>query len=97
MAESEVVELRRHADLRPARDGDVIVSASVGPTNAAVVVWSTHEGRSALQSRTGQPGGASFPDPAPVPAYAYTLTMDATGVTASVTLTDLHAGAAHVS
>jgi hypothetical protein len=97
VTDSKLVELRHHIDLRPAHDGDVLVDASVGSDHAAVVMWSTPEGREALRARTQKPDGASFPDPAPpLPASAHIVTMDATGVIASVKLSGLPVAHPHV-
>ena len=71
-------------------DGDVLVTASVGPDNTAVILWSAPAAEVTLRSRTERPGWASFPDSTPpVSTSACLMVMDATGVAASVQLADL--------
>lgn len=65
------VQARHHAQLTAPQDGDVRVSASVGPSGEVVALWSAAEDLSALISTTTQSGGATSPDPqAPRPAPA---------------------------
>jgi hypothetical protein len=54
------VPLVHRATLVPARDGDVLVSACVGPDGEVVALWSDAGGAAALTARTTQPGWASF-------------------------------------
>ncbi|MEO6088149.1 MAG: hypothetical protein ABIQ18_34055 [Umezawaea sp.] len=56
------VRARHHAQLVPPQQGDVRVSASVGPAGEVVALWSAAADLAALTSSTTQPGGASFPD-----------------------------------
>ncbi|WP_216211078.1 hypothetical protein [Amycolatopsis aidingensis] len=65
------VQARHHAQLVPPQQGDVRVSASVGPSGEVVALWSAGKDLAALTSTTTQPGWATFPDPqAPRPAAA---------------------------
>lgn len=55
--------LRRHGRLAPPVEGDVLVSADLGPQGTMVALWARPEDREALFGRTRDSGGASFPDP----------------------------------
>src|SRR5690606_14727511 len=55
--------LRRHGRLAPPVEGDVLVSADLGPQGTMVALWARPEDREALFGRTRGSGGASFPDP----------------------------------
>jgi len=54
------VAVRRHAAISPPADGDVLVTASVGPRGELIALWSTLEGEKALHSRVVEPSGVSF-------------------------------------
>jgi hypothetical protein len=56
------VAVTHHATLTPATDGDVLVTASIGPGGEAVAVWSSADGERALTANTTQPGWATFPN-----------------------------------
>ncbi|MEW2507824.1 hypothetical protein AB0878_45925 [Amycolatopsis sp. NPDC047767] len=56
------VRLRHHAKILAPQEGDVRVTASIGPSGEAVALWSTPEDLAALRSTTTQPGWATFPD-----------------------------------
>ncbi|MET8093106.1 hypothetical protein [Micromonospora sp. NPDC005220] len=49
--------------LRKPDEGDVLVSASIGPEGDLVALWSNPGDEAALRSVTTQPGWATFPDP----------------------------------
>jgi hypothetical protein len=55
-------------------DDDVLVTADVGPYGEVVALWSTAEGRAALESRKGRPGGPLFPSSHPPRPVAVRLT-----------------------
>ncbi|PSL53592.1 hypothetical protein B0I31_10839 [Saccharothrix carnea] len=57
---SRRVKPRAHAELVPAREDDVLVSAGVGPHGEVVALWSTAEGREALLAYDGGPGRPAF-------------------------------------
>jgi hypothetical protein len=57
---SNIVEPHRHAELAPPRNGDVLVTANVGPRDDVVALWSSPAGRDALSRRAVATGGASF-------------------------------------
>lgn len=50
------------ATLTPPMDGDVLVTASIGPNGEAIAVWSSAEGKRALTATTTEPGWATFPN-----------------------------------
>jgi hypothetical protein len=52
--------VRWHAAISPPADGEVLVTASVGPRGEVIALWSTAEGKEALHSRVVQPSGVSF-------------------------------------
>lgn len=56
-------ELSRHATISPHAEGDVLISASIGPRGEMVALWSAPADEAALRSHTEHPGWASFPDP----------------------------------
>jgi hypothetical protein len=56
------VQLRRHAAVASPQAGDVLVTASIGPSHEAVALWATAQDSAALRSRTSQPGWATFAD-----------------------------------
>jgi hypothetical protein len=58
-----ILKVRHHAAVAAAQDGDVLVSASVGPKGEVIALWSTAEDLATLASTTTQPGWATFPDP----------------------------------
>ncbi|MFG1891110.1 hypothetical protein ACGFIR_25000 [Micromonospora sp. NPDC049051] len=78
--------------MRPA-EGDVLVSASIGPAGELVALWSNAADEAALRSVTTQPGWATFPDPAtdrPVPVRVSRQTGDAVDVMSLPGLTLAH-------
>ncbi|SFR02990.1 hypothetical protein SAMN04488564_102224 [Lentzea waywayandensis] len=56
------IEARHHAPLLPPLQGDVRVSASVGPADDVVALWSSPADLEALTSATTLAGTARFPD-----------------------------------
>src|SRR2546430_7210992 len=92
----QVIELRRHAELAPVEPGDVPVTVSVGPGGEAIALWSDPRGRDALQARTMQPGGASFPDPTTHAGVAVHVATYTPQVAAVVRVDDLRLAHCHV-
>ncbi|MEH0937965.1 hypothetical protein [Micromonospora psammae] len=88
-AELPVVRLRPHAVLAAAHGGDVLVSASVGPDGAALVLWATPDDLAALTAQTAQTGWAIFPDPRPPRPVTARVTVHAPETVAVVHLTEL--------
>jgi hypothetical protein len=79
-----VIRLREHAELVPPRDGDVCVSASVGPTGDAVALWTTKPDLLVVRSGTSTPGGPVIPHsraPRPVPVRVTRHTPERVAVT----------------
>jgi hypothetical protein len=92
----QAVDLRRHAELAPAQPGDVLVTASIGPRNEAIAVWSDPSGRQALYGRTSQPGWASFADPVTAVGVAVRIVTYAPHISAVVRVQDLRLAHFHV-
>ena len=83
-----VLRVHRHGVI-DGRDGDVLVSASVGPAGEAVAVWTTPDGLEAVTSATVSPAGARFPDPAAARPVAARITVHTPELAAVTPITDL--------
>jgi hypothetical protein len=56
------ITLALRGRLEPAEAGDELVTASVGPDNAAIALWAAPAAAEALLARTEVPGWATFPN-----------------------------------
>lgn len=84
-----VVPLRRHGVATAADDGDVLLSASVGPAGEAVALWSASADREALTSVTVQPGWASFPDARAARPAGARITVHSPGLVEAVRIAEM--------
>jgi hypothetical protein len=82
------VQARHHAQLPSPQQGDVRVSASVGPSGEVVALWSAAEDLPSLTSTTTQAGWATFPDPRASRAAMLRVTTHAPDMTVAARIPD---------
>jgi hypothetical protein len=88
--------VRWHAAISPLADGDVLVTASVGPRGEVIALWSTAEGEAALHSRVVAPGGASFATTMTTHPVPVRVTAHSPGPALVAQITDLDVTHPHV-
>jgi hypothetical protein len=82
------VQARRHAQLPSPQQGDVRVSASVGPSGEVVALWSAAEDLPSLTSTTTQAEWATFPDARAPRAATVRVTTHAPDMTVAARIPD---------
>jgi hypothetical protein len=78
-----------------AADGEVRVSASVGPQGQVVALWAAEEDHSALTAATQRPGFATFPDPGASRVVAVRVSVHDPGPVTAARIPSM--GLAHVT